>query len=140
MGRERRDGLGTMGRWLVVAMRTYLALGVVFVLVVLTSPARGQDWDRWFPVSWGPEANGKTPTARIEASVHNNSPYRVTDVELEVEGLSADQHSVGQRLVWALGDIDPGSESSFVTEAMPGAVTYRITVVSFDIVSAAPPR
>jgi hypothetical protein len=44
MGRERRDGLGTMGRWLVVAMRTYLALGVVFVLVVLTSPARGQDW------------------------------------------------------------------------------------------------
>jgi hypothetical protein len=42
--------------------------------------------------------------------------------------------------VWALGDIDPGSESSFVAEAMPGAVTYRITVISFDIVSAAPPR
>jgi hypothetical protein len=80
------------------------------------------------------------PTARIEASVHNDSPYRVTDVELAVEGLSADQHSVGQRFVWALGDIDPGSESSFVTEAMPGAVTYRITVISFDIVSAEPPR
>jgi hypothetical protein len=29
----------------------------------------------------------------------------VTDVELAVEGLSADQHSVGQRFVWALGDI-----------------------------------
>jgi hypothetical protein len=90
-------------------------------------------------VSWGPEANAKTPTARIEASVHNDSPYRVTDVELEVEGLSADQHSVGQRFVWAVGDIDPGSESSFVTEAIPGAATYRITVVSFDIVSAEPP-
>jgi hypothetical protein len=138
MGRERWDGLGAVGRRLGAAMRTYLALGLV--LVVLTSPAQGQNWDRWFRVSWGSEANGKTPTARIEASVHNDSPYRVTDVELEVEGLSADQHSVGRRFVWALGDIDPGSESSFVAEAMPGAVTYRITVVSFDIVSAAPPR
>ena len=138
MGRGRRDGLGVVGRRRVVAMRTYLAFGLI--LVVLTSPAWGQDWDRWFHTSWGPEANGKTPTPRIEASVRNDSPYRVTDVELEVEGLSDDQHSVGQRLVWALGDIDPGSESSFVTEAMPGAVTYRITVVSFDIVSAEPPR
>jgi len=119
-------------------MRTYLALGLV--LVVLTSPARGQNWDSWFRVSWGPEANGKTPTARIEASVHNDSPYHITDMELAVEGLSADQHPVGQRLVWALGDIDPGSESSFVTEAIPGAVTYRITVISFDIVSAEPRR
>jgi hypothetical protein len=42
--------------------------------------------------------------------------------------------------VWALGDIDPGGESSFVTEAMPGAVTYRITVIAFDIVSVEPTR
>ena len=76
-----------------VAMRTYLALGLV--LVVLTSPARGQSWDSWFRVSWGPEANGKTPTARIEASVHNDSPYRVTDVELAVEG------SAPTNILWA---------------------------------------
>ena len=138
MGPGRRDGLGAVGRWLVVAMRTYLALGLV--LVVLTSPARGQSWDSWFRVSWGPEADGKTPIPRIEASVYNDSPYRVTDVELEVEGLSEDQHSVGQRFVWALGDIDSGGESSFVTETMPGAATYRITVISFDIVSVEPTR
>jgi hypothetical protein len=137
MGRGRRDGLGTVGRR-VVAMKTYVALGLT--LVVLTSPAWGQNWDRWFRVSWGPEAEGKTPTPRIEASVRNDSPYRVTDVELEVVGLGADQHSVGQRFVWALGDIDPGGESSCVTEAMPGAATYRITVISFDIVSAEPTR
>jgi hypothetical protein len=91
-------------------------------------------------VSWGPEADGKTPIPRIEAAVHNDSPYRVTDVELDVEGFGEDQHSVGQRFVWALGDIDSGGESSFVTEAMPGAVTYRITVISFDIVSVEPTR
>jgi hypothetical protein len=62
-------------------------------------------WDQWFHVSWAPEPDGKTPTPRIEASIRNDLPYRVTDVQLEVEGLSADQHSVGRRVVWALRDI-----------------------------------
>jgi hypothetical protein len=117
-----------------------ISLGLGLLLVLLTSPAWGQDWDGWFHVSWGPEAEGETPTPRIEASVRNDSPYRVTDVRLEVEGFSADRHPVGQRVVWALGDIESGGESSFVTEAMPGAVTYRITVISFDVVSAGSTR
>ena len=117
-------------------MRIYLA--AVLALVALASPARGADWDRWFHVSWGPEPEGKTPTPRIEASVRNDSPYRVTDVQLEVEGLSADEESVGRRVVWALGDIESGAESSFVIEAMPGAVAYRISVTAFDVVSAEP--
>jgi len=119
-------------------MRIYLA--AVLALVALASPARGADWDRWFHVSWGPEPEGKTPTPRIEASVRNDSPYRVTDVQLEVEGLGADKRLVGRRVVWALGDIEPGGESSFVTEAMAGAVTYRITVTSFDLVSVGSTR
>ncbi len=55
--------------------------------------------------------------------MRNDSPYRVTDVQLEVEGLTPDERSAGRRVVWALGDIEPGGESSFVTEAMDGAVT-----------------
>jgi hypothetical protein len=117
-------------------MRIYLA--AVLALVALASPARGADWDSWFHVSWGPEPEGKTPTPRIEASVRNDSPYRVTDVQLEVEGLSADEQSVGRRVVWALGDIESGGESSFVIEAVPGAVAYRISVTAFDVVSAEP--
>ena len=81
-----------------------------------------------------------TPTPRIQASVRNDSPYRVTDVQLEVEGLTADDRSVGRRVVWALGDIESGGESSFVIEAMDGAVTYRITVTSFDLVSVGSTR
>jgi len=42
---------------------------------------------------------------------------------------------VGRTFTWALGDIAAGGDSSFVTEAVPGAVTYRITVVSYDVVS-----
>ena len=56
-------------------------------------------------------------------------------VRLQVEGLDADRHSIGRTLVWAFGDIAPGGETSFVAEPMPGAVNYRITVVSYDLVS-----
>jgi hypothetical protein len=47
---------------------------------------------------------------------------------------------VGRRVVWALGDIESGGESSFVFEAMPGAVTYRMSVTAFDVVLAEPTR
>jgi len=99
----------------------------------------GQNYDGWFRVSWEPEPEGATPTPRIEAVVHNDSRYRVTDVQLRVEGLNADNHEVGQRVVWALGDIAPSGETSVVAESIPGAVNYRITVVSFDLVSVEAP-
>jgi hypothetical protein len=118
------------------AMRIHLAAALA--LVALASPAWGADLGEWFRVSWRPAPEGKTPTPRIEASVRNDSPYRVTDVQLEVEGLNTDEQSVGRRVVWALGDIESGGESSFVMEAMPGAVTYRMSVTAFDVVSAEP--
>ncbi len=71
----------------------------------------------------------------LTTTVFNDSPYRVTDVRLQVEGLDADHHLVGRTLAWAIGDIAPGGETSFVAEPMPGAVRYRITVVSYDLVS-----
>jgi len=117
-------------------MRIHLALALA--LLALSSPTWAADWDGWFHVSWEPEPEGKTPTPRIEGFVRNDSPYRVTDVQLEVEGLGADKRSVGRRVVWALGDIESGRQSSFVIEAMPGAVTYRISVSAFDVVSTDP--
>src|SRR4030095_9839134 len=113
------------------------ALGLVIVLLTTTASGqnRGQPPNEWFRVSWAPQVNGATRTPRIEASVHNDSRYRVTDVRLRVEGLDADNHPVGQRFAWAFGDIAPGGETAFVVESIPGAVTYRITVISFDLVS-----
>jgi len=119
------------------AVRIPCALG--FVLILLTTSAWGQSYDGWFRVSWAPEPEGATRIPRIEATVHNDSRYRVTDVQLRVDGLSADNRQVGQRVVWALGDIAPNGETSFVAETIPGAVNYRITVVSFDLVSVESP-
>jgi hypothetical protein len=120
-------------------MKTKISCVLGLVVVLLTGAAwgqsRGESANGWFRVSWAPQANGATRTPRIQASVHNDSPYRVTDVRLRVEGLDADSHPVGQRSAWALGDIAPGGDTAFVVESMPGAVTYRITVISFDLVS-----
>lgn len=119
-----------------IASRISLVFGLV---LVLSTAAWGQGRDQrpagWFRVSWAPQENSATPTPRIQASVHNDSPYRVTSVRLRVEGLDAESHPVGQRSAWALGDIAPGGDTTFVVESMPGATTYRITVVSFDLVS-----
>ena len=39
------------------------------------------------------------------------------------------------RFAWAIGDIAPGGETSYVVETIAGAVAYRVTVMSFDVVS-----
>jgi len=116
---------------------TIRALAFALGLVLLTPTAWGQTGEpaaqRWFRVSWAPPTDGLVSS--IKGSVFNDSLYRVTDVHLQVEGLGPDGQSVGRTLVWAFGDIAPAGETSFVAEPLPGAVSYRITVVSFDLVS-----
>ena|SRR3989442_9593019 len=73
--------------------------------------------------------------APMEGRLHNDSGFRVTNVRLQIDGLDAEGRAVDRRFTWAFGDIAPGGETSFLFEAMPGAVSYRIAVDSFDVVS-----
>jgi hypothetical protein len=122
----------------VIVVRTRaLAFVLGLVLLVTTTGQAGQTDDggaqRWFRVTWTPPTEGVV--SLIKGSVFNDSPYRMTDVCLQVEGQDANRQVVGRRLVWAFGDIAPEGEASFVAEPVPGAVSYRITVVSYDLVS-----
>jgi hypothetical protein len=117
-------------------MRT-LTFGLALALLATaawgqTRPAGADGAQRWFRVSWAPPSDG---AGTIKGSVFNDSQYRVTDVRLEIEGLDADRHLVGRKLAWAIGDIPAAGETSFAVEPLPGAVDYRITVVSWDLVS-----
>jgi hypothetical protein len=118
----------------VLAMRAAFALALALLLP--TTAAWGQDRppNDAFHVSWTPEANHHL-LPRIEGRVHNDSRFRVTDVRLRVDGLDADGHSMGWTFAWAVGDIVPGGETSFVVEGMPGAVSYHIAVEAYDVVS-----
>jgi hypothetical protein len=118
-----------------MVMRVFLALGLALVLMAAAAwgqgpgpPANGS-----FRVSWEPRTTGVIPT--IQGNVRNDSAVWVTDVRLQVEGLDAGDRPMGERVAWALGNIVPGGESSFVVESVPGAVSYRIAVVSFAVVS-----
>jgi hypothetical protein len=119
---------------LLVVVRA-LALGIA--LTLSATAAWAQDprlpGPAAFAVSLKREAD--PAAARIEGRVDNASAYHLTDVRLEVEGLDANRRSVGRIFVWAIGDLVPGGQSSFVFEAMPGAVSYGIGVVSYDVVS-----
>ena len=120
-----------------MAIRIYVALGLW--LALMTVAAWGQNRDRvpssLFHVTWQPRALGVAPT--IEGHVYNESALRVTDVRLLVEGFNADKRPVGRKFAWALGDILAGGETSFVIETIPGAVEYRISVMSYNVVSTA---
>ena len=120
---------------MVLAMRVVIALALA---LILPTPAvwgqhGGQPANGSFRVNWELATDRMTP--RIEGRVHNDSRYRVTDVRLHVEGFNADGQPVGRTFAWALGDIRPGDETSFVVACMRDAVTYRIKVNSFDLVS-----
>jgi len=119
---------------MVLAMKA-LGFGLALMVVATTSWSQEQRAPATdaFRVSWEQEAD--PVTRRIEGRVHNDSRFRVTDVRLQVEGLDAGSRSVGRTYAWALGDIAPGEDTSFFTEAVPGAVTYQITVISYDVVS-----
>lgn len=110
---------------------------LAFALGLITAPAWGQSREQLangsFRVTWQPQTDGVVPS--IEGQVYNGSPLRVSNVRLQIEGLDRDSHPVGRRVAWALGDIAPGAETSFRVEAMPGAASYRIGVLSYDVVS-----
>jgi hypothetical protein len=110
-----------------------LTVGLGLALLVTAAWAQAAERTPQFHVTWAPPSDGLPAT--IKGKVFNDSSYRVTDVRLQVEGLDADHHSVGRRLAWAIGDIGPRGETFFVAEPLPGAVSYEITVVSYDLVS-----
>jgi len=117
---------------------------IAFALLTLPTAGSAQSDARpaagWFRVTWAPSADHPQPVfdgapSRIRGDVLNDSPYRVTNVRLEIEGLSTDNRSVGRTFAWGVGDIAPGGTTYFAVEPIPGSVSYRATVVSWDLVS-----
>jgi hypothetical protein len=112
-----------------------MGLGLVLALVATAAaadPARAPLADA-FHVTL--EREGNPVAHRVTGNVHNGSPFRVTNVRVEIQGFDADRNAVGRIVVWAFGDIAPGGDSAFLFDAMPEATTYHLAVVSYDVVS-----
>ena len=116
--------------------RTSLAVGLGLLTLLPTvgsaqSDGRGA---RWFRVTWALSPDSLIGS-RISGDVLNDSPYRVTNVRLQIEGLDSDSAAVGRTSAWVFGDIRPGGRTFFAAEPIPGSVSYRVNVVSWDLVS-----
>jgi hypothetical protein len=117
-------------------VRRSIAFGFA-LLILLPAMAPAQSDTRvslQFRASLAPSADGAA-RSRISGDVVNESPYRVTNVRVEIEGVNADNGSVGHTFAWTVGDIAPGGKTYFMTEPIRGASSYRVRVVSWDLVS-----
>jgi len=110
-----------------------LASGLALGLLTMSAWAQNAAAPAQFRVSWQPRAGGGVPT--IEGHVHNDSPYRVTNVRLEVDAVDTNGGLMARRDAWALGDIPPGGDSTFVIERFEGAANYQMKVLSYNVVS-----
>jgi hypothetical protein len=113
------------------------AFGVALALLLLATTGWSQESRpaaHAFHVTWPPQTD--RVLSRIRGNVRNNSGFRVTNVRLQIDGLDAEGRAVDRRFTWAIGDLVPGGETSFLFEPIPGAARYSIVVASFDIVSA----
>jgi hypothetical protein len=91
----------------------------------------------WFHVTWNEHRYG--PVLKIDGYVQNASPFRVTNVRLQIDGLDAGGRSVAHAFGWTFGDIAPGDRGYFTAPAISGATAYQITVSSFDVISSGGP-
>jgi len=116
-------------------------LGVVVVVGALlfsAAPTSADDVAQGdFRVGWEESLIGGRD-AVVKGHVDNRSQLRVGDVHLRVETLDASGRVIGQAFGWVMGDVAPGGRGYFVVRiTVPGA-GYRVTVESYDAISASP--
>lgn len=77
--------------------------------------------------------------AKLEGYVYNDSLYRVTNVRLRVVSLDGTGDAMGETWGWVFGDVPSGGRAYFAVPIPKRAVTYTVTVTSFDVVSGGRP-
>jgi hypothetical protein len=91
-----------------------------------------------FRVTW--QRRAYSVAGGFEGRVENDTPYRVSSVRLRIEGLDEGEHRVGETSTWVFGSIPARGLGFFVFTGIPRAVTYRISVISFDRVAREEPQ
>src|SRR5262245_50660754 len=111
---------------------------VVGALLFAATPGSAGDVAQGdFKVSWEDSLLGGREAA-IKGHIDNRSQLRVGDVHLRVETLDAAGRVVGESFGWVMGDVAPGGRGYFVVRVTVPGADYRVTVESYDAISASP--
>jgi hypothetical protein len=117
---------------------TPLAAALLGLLLAAGAHAQMTGSGQSFPVEWARRSDPWLKPA-VEGYVHNDSMFRVGNVRLRVEVLDSSSRPVNERFAWVHGNIDAGARGYFVLSLPEAGHTYRITVVSFDLISRQAP-
>ena len=79
---------------------------------------------------------GTTPRGHpaVEGYIHNERYVWLSDVRVRVEVLNADGITVEEASGWVVGNIRPGGRGYFAVAVKRLGASYRVSVVSFDVV------
>lgn len=119
-----------------------LAAAALSLLVAVCALAPERAWsqnntgdiDRYFRVEWEPEAVPRGGWA-IEGYVYSTHPYRVNGVRLRVEVLDGAGQVQHQVYGWVPGDVPSGGRAYFFVSVPSRGAAYRVTVLSYFLVS-----
>jgi len=75
----------------------------------------------------------------VQGYVYNASPWRITNVRLQVDSVDATGVPVASASGWVLGDVAPGGRGYFYVPVTAPATTYRASVQAFDKVAREAP-
>ncbi len=84
-----------------------------------------------FQVESAPRPGGRPA---VEGYIHNERYVWLSDVRVRVEVLNADGIAVEEASGWVVGNIRPGGRGYFAVAVKRLGASYRVSVVSFDVV------
>jgi hypothetical protein len=116
-----------MNRVLVVVATIAMILGTATAARAQTAIASDESPFRFqFEQSQSPRG------LAVEGYVYNTLPWRITNVQVQVDSIDATGTLVASASGWALGDVAAGGRSYFYVPVSAQAVTYRPRVQRFD--------
>jgi hypothetical protein len=126
---SKEDAMTTERKHLV----SVLASAVLAIAAVFSArPVVAQDLGS-FRVEVRPRLYARTPA--VEGYVYNDGLYLLTDVRLKVEVLGINGESTVENFGWIHGDLGPHGRGYFLLPIPTSGAGYRVTVLSFDVVS-----
>ena len=88
------------------------------------------DWEQIFHLDWTvSERNGRP---RISGKIRNVSFYGTSRIQLLVDQLDANGHTLSQRVAWVGVGIKPGDSAFFDVPVADRGAAYRVRVFAFD--------
>ena len=127
---------------LTMTVRRILGLGVLSVVFFAPGVAAAQNRVAQAPGLFRFDVEQAATSHRgpgVEGYLHNDLPWRITNVRLRVQSVDPAGNVIGEASGWVLGDVAAGGQGYFFVSVSSPAAAYRVTVESFDRISREAP-